>query len=79
MALDIQDDGPGLPPEIAQKIGTPFFTTKEDRGMGLGVYLARTVLGRFEGSGTLENRPEGGTHTRIRLPLTGLLLRNPHD
>lgn len=79
LSLDIQDDGPGLPPEIAQKIGTPFFTTKEDRGMGLGVYLARTVLGRFEGNVTLENRPEGGTHTRIRLPLTGLMLRNAHD
>ncbi len=79
LILDIWDDGPGLAPEIAQKIGTPFFTTKEDRGMGLGVYLARTVLGRFEGSVTLENRSEGGTHARIRLPLTGLLLRDAHD
>lgn len=36
--LDISDEGPGIPPEIIQQIGTPFFTTKEDaKGLGLAV------------------------------------------
>lgn len=73
--LEIRDDGPGVAPEIARQVGTPFFTTKQDRGMGLGLYLARVILGRFGGTVTLENHPQGGAVTRIRLPLSGLILK----
>lgn len=74
LRLDIVDDGPGLAPEVAAQAGTPFFTTKQEHGMGLGLYLARTILGRLGGSVTLENHPGGGAITRVRLPLRGLLL-----
>lgn len=72
LKLDIRDFGAGLAPEIASRAGTPFFTTKNENGMGLGLYLARMILGRFDGGVQLENHPRGGTVTRIRLPLAGL-------
>jgi len=75
LKLDIRDHGPGLTPEIADKAGTPFFTTKQEHGMGLGLYLARLIFERFGGSVALERHPQGGTLTRIRLPLAGLLLK----
>lgn len=72
LRLDIRDFGTGLSPEIAGRAGTPFFTTKNEDGMGLGLYLARMILGRFDGGVTLENHPQGGTVTRIRVPLAKL-------
>ena len=74
LRLEIRDDGPGLPPEIAAQVGTPFFTTKESKGMGLGLYLARMVLGRFGGTVTLESHPQGGAVTLVHLPLEKLRL-----
>jgi two-component system sensor histidine kinase RegB len=79
LVLAIRDHGPGLTPEAAGKAGTPFFTTKQDDGMGLGLYLARLILERFGGSVVLENHPRGGTLTRVRLPLKPLLLKESHD
>lgn len=76
LRLDIRDFGSGLAPEIAARVGTPFFTTKEDAGLGIGLYLARTILGRHGGSVELENHPQGGTLTRIRLPLARITVGN---
>lgn len=70
--LTLRDHGPGLSPEAESRIGTPFFTTKEDSGMGLGLYLARIILERFGGTVQLSNHPQGGAVTRIRLPLAAL-------
>lgn len=73
LRLTIRDHGAGLTPEAAAHAGTPFFTTKQDDGMGLGLYLARMILGRFGGSVTLQQHPQGGTVASVRLPLSGLL------
>lgn len=74
LQLDIRDFGSGLAPEIAAQIGQPFFTTKQEKGMGIGLYLARTIFSRFGGRVELESLQEGGTMTRIRLPLAGLIV-----
>lgn len=70
--LSIRDHGPGVSAEDADRIGTPFYTTKPEKGLGIGLYLSRMILGRFGGSVVLENHPHGGTITEIRLPLAGL-------
>ncbi len=44
--------------------------------MGIGLYLARTILGRHGGNVNLESHAQGGTLTRIRLPLTGLAVES---
>jgi len=72
LTLNIRDYGAGLTEEAALHAGTPFFTTKHEEGMGLGLYLSRIILGRFNGSVKLDKHPDSGTITCIRLPLAGL-------
>jgi signal transduction histidine kinase len=68
--VDIADDGPGVPPEAAERIFDPFFTTKEvGKGTGLGLDTARRiVVDRHHGSLTLRSEP-GRTVFRVRLPV----------
>jgi two-component system sensor histidine kinase RegB len=74
LRLDIRDFGSGLAPEIVAQVGQPFFTTKQEKGLGIGLYLARTIFGRFGGRVELESLTEGGTMTRIRLPLADIIV-----
>lgn len=76
LRLEIRDHGPGLSPETASQVGTPFFTTKPESGMGLGLYLARIIFGRFGGTVALQNHPQGGTITSIQLPLARLVVES---
>jgi len=73
LTLDVYDQGPGLNEAVQAAVGTPFFTTKPD-GHGLGLYLARAVLERYNGSLTLTNRPTGGAHVRLVLPFKMLVI-----
>jgi signal transduction histidine kinase len=68
--VDIADNGPGIPPEMSDRVFEPFFTTKDvGRGTGLGLDTARRILvDRHGGSLTLESRP-GRTVFRARLPI----------
>jgi signal transduction histidine kinase len=69
--VDISDDGPGVPDDVAVRIFDPFFTTK-DVGQGTGIGLAtarRIVVDRHDGSLTLDSAP-GRTTFRVRLPFT---------
>ena len=78
LVIAIRDAGPGLPPNVAEQAGRPFFTTKEEKGMGLGLYLARMIFERFGGTITLGNHPQGGALTEVRLPLATLVVKeNP--
>lgn len=64
--FEVEDRGSGMSPEVFARAGEPFFTTKEPgRGMGLGLFLTRTVL---EGlGGRLEIHSEQGQGTRVSL------------
>lgn len=67
--LVIEDQGEGISEEILQRIGEPFFTTKPvGRGMGLGFFLARSVVERLNGSLNLKSHENVGTQVTIRLP-----------
>jgi PAS domain S-box-containing protein len=67
--LSVEDDGPGLPPQVAARIFEPFFTTKEG-GTGLGLAHVFAVVGAHGGEVSLENRPDGGAMARLALPLS---------
>ncbi len=71
----IRDNGRGMAPETLQRIGTPFFTTRED-GTGLGVVLARSVIAQHGGSLRYESAPGEGTRVRVTLPQVATHRRN---
>lgn len=65
----VKDEGHGMPPEVLERIGEPFFTTKEPgSGMGLGLYLAENVLRRLNGKLTFDTEPNQGTTAEVLLP-----------
>jgi two-component system nitrogen regulation sensor histidine kinase NtrY len=57
--IEVEDNGPGIPDDIANKIFVPFFTTKED-GSGVGLALARQVMTAHGGFVRLESSDHGG-------------------
>lgn len=70
--LEIRDFGIGLSDEVKKQLGTPFFSSKNGDGMGLGVYLTEIILAKFGGTLHLSNHNEGGVLTSVRLPLKKL-------
>jgi two-component system, NtrC family, sensor histidine kinase HydH len=63
----VRDTGRGMAAETLRRIGTPFFTTRDD-GTGLGVVLARSVIAQHGGSLRYESEPGQGTRVRVTLP-----------
>jgi two-component system, sensor histidine kinase RegB len=75
VTVTIADDGPGFPPEIRQRIGEPYVTSQRPRrlrgdmpGLGLGFFIAKTLLERSGATLALENRtfPQRGAVIRLR-------------
>ena len=64
----VADSGPGIPPDKLTRIFEPLFTTK-DRGMGMGLSIARTIVDAHGGRIWAENRNGGGAIFHIQLPL----------
>lgn len=66
--LDVEDRGPGIPPETRARVFEPFFTTRS-RGHGLGLAIARSLARAHGGDIRLEPREGGGTRASLWLPL----------
>jgi len=71
----VRDTGRGMPAETLRRIGTPFFTTRDD-GTGLGVVLARSVIAQHGGTLRYESEPGRGTSVRVTLPRVAMGMRN---
>jgi signal transduction histidine kinase len=65
--IAFNDSGPGIPPEILEKIFTPFFTTKS-RGSGLGLPTAKRLIEAHRGTIHVLCPPGGGTTVTVQLP-----------
>ncbi|HEY0916691.1 MAG TPA: ATP-binding protein [Solimonas sp.] len=74
LTLTVQDRGPGFAPEMLEKIGKPYQSSKGRPGGGLGLFLVMNVLRKLGGQVTAENRPEGGARVRLQLPLSALAI-----
>lgn len=61
------DSGPGIPPDIREKLFTPFFTTKA-RGSGLGLPTAKRIVEAHHGTISIACPPNGGTAVTVQLP-----------
>lgn len=65
----IEDDGPGISPQIADQVFEPFFTTSA-RGTGLGLAIVRRVVNQHGGKVYFDTAAVGGTTVVVLLPLT---------
>jgi two-component system sensor histidine kinase RegB len=68
--VTISDDGPGIPRDILDRLGEPYLSSRSTEGehMGLGVFIATTLLERTGAEIEFANRGGGGARVRVRWP-----------
>lgn len=72
--IEIEDDGPGIPPDLLERVFEPFHRgepsrNRETGGVGLGLPISRNILRAHGGDVVLANRPQGGIRATVTLPL----------
>ncbi len=72
LEITVRDDGPGFAPEILDRLGKPYTSTKTRPGAGLGLFLLMNVIRSLGGTVEAANPPAGGGEVRLRLPLSAL-------
>jgi signal transduction histidine kinase len=71
--VEVEDDGPGIPPRELDRVFEPFHRVEASRnretgGVGLGLPIARNILRAHGGDVTLANKPTGGARATVQLP-----------
>jgi len=69
VVVDVADNGPGVPPELTDRIFNPFFTTKP-QGSGLGLAIVRKIVDAHDGRIDLYSSATTGTRFRVTLPVS---------
>jgi signal transduction histidine kinase len=69
IVVEVADNGPGVPPELSDRIFNPFFTTKTT-GSGLGLPIVRKIVDAHDGRIDLSSEPGHGTRFRVTLPVS---------
>jgi signal transduction histidine kinase len=68
LRIHIRDDGPGIPPEIQDRIFVPFFTTKKT-GTGIGLSMAQKIVHAHGGVLDMDSEVGKGTEFIIKIPM----------
>lgn len=71
VVLEVSDSGVGMSAEVRQQCLEPFFSTKGERGTGLGLSMAYAIIRRHHGAIDIDSEPGKGTTFRLRLPIQG--------
>ena len=92
LTVEVLDDGPGFAPEIFEKIGEPYVTSRprwrafasndpaeKQEGMGLGFFIAKTLIEQAGGSLTAHNPVEGGAIVSARWPCGAIDGKTPPE
>ena len=78
VALEVSDDGPGVPSDVQSKIFEPFFTTKEvGAGTGLGLAVAYAIAHEHGGEIRVDSAGHRGAVFVVRLPVSGTAVAKP--
>ena len=67
--IELQDNGPGMPADVAEHVFDPFYTTKA-QGSGLGLAIVRKIVDAHDGQIDLRTAPGSGTLIRVTLPVS---------
>ena len=70
VAVSVKDNGKGMPPDVLKHIFEPFYSTKKDKGTGLGMFITYGIVRRLGGDIVVESEEGRGSLVRITLPLT---------
>jgi two-component system nitrogen regulation sensor histidine kinase GlnL len=76
LLVELVDEGMGIPPEVQQKLFTPFFTTKA-KGSGLGLAISHKIVEEHDGRFVIKSIPGQGTTVRIFLPVHAGMSEEP--
>jgi signal transduction histidine kinase len=67
LAVEVEDDGPGMPPQVRSRALEPFFTTRH-QGTGLGLSIVQRIAAAHDGQVLIHSKPGEGTRVRVLLP-----------
>jgi signal transduction histidine kinase len=67
VVIAVEDEGPGVPPELKDNLFKPFVSSKGEGGMGMGLYMAKLIIDSHEGEIAVLDRPQGGARFEVRL------------
>lgn len=70
--LSVKDNGVGMGEEVKKKVFEPFFSTKPEKGNGLGMAVAYSIILQHKGNVVLESEESKGTTFTIRLPVSAV-------
>jgi signal transduction histidine kinase len=68
VVIQVVDDGPGIPPELTDRVFNAFFTTKA-QGSGLGLAIVRKIIDAHDGRIDVTTAPDQGTTFTVTLPV----------
>jgi len=78
VCVRIEDDGPGIPESVQDRIFEPLFSTKE-AGTGLGLTISRRIVEAHRGELSVRDAKGGGTCVEVRLPVANGTVGRPHS
>jgi len=79
LSVSVHDDGPGMSPDVLARVGEPFFSTKgPGQGLGLGVFIARTLSQQMGGRLVIESAQGQGTSALVEIPAQAGSVGGPH-